>query len=398
MIIKYYIPSIRKCLNLLKKIQADPMTQAGTCYELQEKLISQLTILESKIRAHKKRSKEIKKLFGDRSRQKSKEESKTLKLKLKTIEENIEDYHFLRILFKSIGDGIAFLYIDRFSLKPQNFKESPGFISLKKGNRFERKCFRMVFNKGGIAILNDLTNVLKYFDLTLIKDINVWFPIELKSGKSRRDAQIEKGTRLLKYLIEDQPADVYERGHEMHRVEHLSELRDNVEKVNHLIDRARVSGYVIEKLDAGLTIIISFHNEIEDIEKILTAQGFVRPYLFIQNSSLINQYGYFPFCLSIKSTQDFLDLLADRLTIIQVFDFDYLEKLSANNGYSFEFLGEEFEFIKFMSLTVEGKGIAMSWHYFGRMFFEYLSSEWFFSEQFKFLEKLEELYPKDLMT
>lgn len=55
--------------------------------------------------------------------------------------------------YRSIGDAIAFTFIDRHDIKPQAEKELAGFISCKKGNRAKREALRMVFKSGGIAIL-----------------------------------------------------------------------------------------------------------------------------------------------------------------------------------------------------------------------------------------------------
>src|SRR5690606_25362697 len=139
------------------------MGSGTTCLLIQEKLIVSLTNIEYRIRKAKNEASGIKKLLANKNLQNSKEKSKQLKAQSKILLKRIDDYQNIRILFKSIADGIAFLYINRFDLKAQNFKQSTGFISNKKGSRLERKCFRYAFKAGGIAIMNDLTNVLKYF-------------------------------------------------------------------------------------------------------------------------------------------------------------------------------------------------------------------------------------------
>lgn len=380
-ILRYYLPTIRKIVNQLKELEKDPMGSGTTCLLIQEKLIVSLTNIEYRIRKAKNEASGIKKLLANKNLRNSKEKSKQLKAQSKILLKRIDDYQNIRILFKSIADGIAFLYINRFDLKAQNFKQSTGFISNKKGSRLERKCFRYAFKAGGIAIMNDLTNVLKYFDLMIITGIDEWFPIEVKSGSSKNKVQANKGSTLMKYLLADEPADIYERGMPMIRQSLVSNVQDHVEKVNGLFKEARQKGFALQTMETGLTILATFDDEIDDFENLLNSLQLVEPILFCQNNYAVTQFGYYPYCLSIKATEDYLDFLSGKLQIFHFFDRASLQPMANKYSYNYEFLGQEEMYVKFTH-KVDDVKFAISWHSFSRIFFEYISPSWLINDHF----------------
>lgn len=380
-ILRYYLPAIRKIVNQLKELEKDPMGRSMTCLLIQEKLIVNLTNIEYRIRKAKSEVSGIKKLLADKDLHNSKERSKQLKAKSKILLKRIDEYQNIRILFKSIADGIAFLYINRFDLKAQNFKQSTGFISNKKGSRLERKCFRHTFKAGGIAIMNDLTNVLKYFDLMIITGLDEWFPIEVKSGSSKNKVQADKGKTLINYLLADEPADIYERGTPMIRQSLVSKVQDHIEKVNDLIKEARQRGFALQTVETGLTILATFKDEIEDFENLLSDLQLAEPILFCQNNYAVTQFGYYPYCLSIKATEDYLDFLSGKLQIFHFFDGASLQPIANKYGYNYEFLGQEEMYVEFTHKVDDAK-FAISQHFFLRIFFEYISPSWLINDHF----------------
>lgn len=399
-LLKYYLPKIRELLTLLKTLEKDPMGNKSICLALQEKLITSLTKIEYRIKKVKKEVSNIKQLLGNKALNNTKEEAKRLKARSKNLYQKIDQYQQLRILFKSIGDGIAFIYINRFDLKTQNFKQSTGFISNKKGNRLERGCFRHLFNAGGIGVMNDLTNVLKYFDLTVILGIDQWLPIEIKSGSSKNKVQADKGQALIKYIKEDKPTDVYEMGTSMIRQSLNSEIHDYVNDINELIGKAKLDGAIIKVLEPGLVIVVVFENYNSDIEKLLDQIDVSTPLMFSQNNYSITEFGYYPYSLSIRDTEDYLDFLSGKLQIFQLFDLSSVKPIADKFGFNYEFLGEYEKFIKF----TKNKGVefAISQHSFSRIFFEYISPSWLIKEHFlqveemtANLEKNPEFYHKD---
>lgn len=387
-ILSYYLPAIREVVSLLKELEKDPMGNKATCLAIQERLIVNLTNIEARIQKTKKEVSAIKQRLGDRNLKNTKEEAKQLKARSKSLLQRVDEYQYLRILFKSIGDGIAFLYINRFDLKTQNFKQSTGFISNKKGNRLERQCFRQAFKAGGIAIMNDLTNVLKYFDLMIIAGIDAWYPIEVKSGSSKNKVQADKGSTLMKYLIADVPADIYERGGPMIRQSLTSSIQDHVGQVNALIGDARQKGFALRQLEEGLTILATFRDNVDDFDGLMKSLKLVDPILFCQNNYAVTQFGYYPYCLSIKATDDYLDFLSGKLQLFHFFDCTSLQPIADKHDYNYEFLGEEQSYVKFIRKDDPEFGFAVSWHSFSRIFFEYISSSWLINDHFLQMEEM----------
>jgi hypothetical protein len=243
-----------------------------------------------------------------------------------------------------------------------------------------------------IAILNDLTNVLKYFDLTLIRGIDDWYPLELKSGRSRRPIQFEKGERLLNYLFNDTPSDLYERGHVMQRMEASSPPVDYAPAINELIKEARVKNYVIKKVDPSLTAFVTYMYDAENLHEILTAQNFVQPLLFFVNQYKANELGYYPLCLLLDSVDDYIDFLSGKLQITLILDFAPLQTAAKEAGFYLEYIGEEIEYIKFTGIHNSEMVFAATYHYFGRIFLEFVLPSWFLNEEFKMAEKLKERF------
>lgn len=385
-ILKYYLPKIRELLTMLKTLEKDPMGNKSICLSLQEKLITSLTKIEYRIQKTKTEVSTIKQLLGNKALNNTKEEAKRLKTRSKSLYQKIDQYQQLRILFKSIGDGIAFIYINRFDLKTQNFKQSTGFISNKKGNRLERRCFRHVFNAGGIGIMNDLTNVLKYFDLTIILGIDQWLPIEIKSGSSKNKVQADKGEALIKYIKEDKPTDVYEMGTSVIRQSLTSEIHNYVDDINELIGKAKLEGVVMKVLEPGLVIVAVFENYNNDIEGLLDKIDLNTPLMFSQNNYSITEFGYYPYSLSIRDTEDYLDFLSGKLQMFHFFDLSSIKLIADKFGYDYEFLGEYEKFVKF----TKNKGVefAISQHSFSRIFFEYISPSWLINDHFLQVEEM----------
>lgn len=71
---------------------------------------------------------------------------------------------------RQMGDSIAFSYFNKYDLKLLCWKQSAGFISGKKGLDKELKIFKSYFESGEFAILNDITNSLRFGDITISKN------------------------------------------------------------------------------------------------------------------------------------------------------------------------------------------------------------------------------------
>ncbi|NNU33417.1 hypothetical protein HK413_03250 [Mucilaginibacter sp. S1162] len=171
---------------MLHEAEKKPLKSGALWLSIQERLIVQITDTENRIR---KARAGIKRIKHELTNKHSKEIATALKKEIEYQNDQIDLSERLLFVYRSIGDAMAYTFISRHDIKPLSEKQHAGFISNKKGNRFERQVLRLAFNRGAIAILNDLTNYLRYFDITIIKDHNVWLPLELKSGKKKTETR-----------------------------------------------------------------------------------------------------------------------------------------------------------------------------------------------------------------
>ena len=154
--INYYRQSIINLLAAVHEARKSPFENINIWQNVQEELIKKLSYAEKRIRFLKKEITEINKIRKTSYKRLSKDESLSEKANLKRKKLKLEEYRWLIDIYKSIGDSIAFTFLHKLDIKPQNFKQSSGFITEKSGFTNERRMFRYTFKIGGIAILNDL--------------------------------------------------------------------------------------------------------------------------------------------------------------------------------------------------------------------------------------------------
>lgn len=383
---------------MLHKARVEPYEKIQKWLILQEAIIKKLCYLEERVRDCKT---EIKSLNVRRKNSKirlTKEESIVVKERIRLLEYYIEEYHWIISIIKSIGDGIAFTFIHKLDIKPQNFKESPGFISGKKGLVLEKKILRHSFKNNTIAILNDLTSVLRYADLTLITN-DGYIPIEAKSSNNRNSRvkrQEEKTNKLYKYLAEDITSDLYGDGSQVMQRMELGSLEINyINEFNELITSANNKGFDYAKFEDGFTCLVSFEEVDHSVfDSAVTKQGLTEPFFFHLNMYKFEEQGYYPFSLSFNKPNFYWEFLEGMLNVIIFIDFASLKNISLRNGFSIERAEEENWAFSFKSLdpNSEIKEFRMSEHYFFRSFMEFVSIEWLMQDTFdRFKNQIKEL-------
>ncbi|MXS71163.1 hypothetical protein [Chryseobacterium binzhouense] len=384
-----YKKSILELLSNLHESKINPFENIEKWLILQEKLLSKTIYIENRIRTCKEEIKELQRVRKNPAQRLSKEESINVKSKIKELDYNIDEYHWLLLILKSIGDGIAFTFIHKLDIKPQNFKESPGFLSGKKGLILEKKILRHSFKNGLIAILNDLTSVLKYADVTMITE-DGFFPIEAKSSEmdnERIRRQAEKTNKLYKYLEEDEIVNLYgEDGQIMRRVALCSDEINYQKEFSNLLESARVKGYDSYKFEDGFSCIVAFKefdtNEV--LDSVVKGEGFTTPYFFHLNMYKFMGYGYYPFSLLFNSAEHYWDFLEGNINVIVFIDFSAIEKISENYGYNVERAKMEDYAFTFKSKNEKNEvsSFSMSEHFFFRTFMEMVSLKWLLNDTF----------------
>jgi hypothetical protein len=106
-----------------------------------------------------------------------------------------------------IGDCIAFIYIDRWDVKPLAHGHDAGFISGKNGLAEEMKTLRLASLHEIPCLLADLTNVLKYGDFYAFSPRRMPAILEIKSPSVREDQRTRRQMKRLDNLVEFLNAD-----------------------------------------------------------------------------------------------------------------------------------------------------------------------------------------------
>src|SRR5271157_2312127 len=216
-----YKQTLLKLFAQIQRIHYDPIGSREECLSLQETLIKKIIYIEQRIRKNKVNIKNLKKQLSSQDKgHLSKQEAKQTKDKIDKYYIQIDEYQELASLFREVGDALAFSYIDKWNIKPLVYKETAGALSGKKGFRLERKILRRAFAAGYIILLNDITNCLRYGDITVPKD-GQFMILEVKSGKhkTKRDRrQSDELNKILHYFQTDQTQSLYGMKGEFRRI------------------------------------------------------------------------------------------------------------------------------------------------------------------------------------
>ena len=379
----FYYNKLSRLHQTLHVIGKAPFENNLGWLELQEDLLRMTISVESKVLKSKKAKKQLKASLGDRVVKLSKIDAQLVKMQIRRLEDKIEQYHLLLSLFKSFGDAIAFTFIDRFDLKATTFKEDSGFLIHKKGTRLERKCFRAAYQIGVIAIFNDLTNVLKYGDLTLVSEIRPACYLEIKSGKhrnKREDRQREVMNKLVEFLNNDKPTDILRPEMISHRMAIIKPLEDRLEQLNRLLNTSTTGPVTAEEVENGLVYIVT-NGQVPDA---LIGETFGRfplrkPIPFFFNQFKYNRFGYYPACLAICDTARYIEYLAGRLQIFVLWDTGIWEDSLATKSFK---LSDKTEG-EFMAFRIDGRfkgevvAIEIGHYMINRILFEFLSPDWY---------------------
>ncbi len=382
-----YKKSILQLLAMLHEARKSPYENINKWLVLQETLIKRIIYVENKAREAKSIVSELNKLRKDPANRLNKDDSLKAKENIKNLQDDIEEYRFILKVYKSIGDGIAFTFIPKFDIKPQNFKESPGFISDKSGIKKEKQYMRYAFKNGIIAIFNDITSTLKYGDLFLITPKGPLI-IEAKSSNndnSRIQRQEASTKKIFDYLSNDATDKLYGVSGQIRRVEPSTHEVNYTKNLNKVIKKAYNQIYSHNKVEDGVIFLATYTGFPEsNFGKVLKSANITKPFAFYLNAAKFTEQAYTPFSIIFDSPNTYWSFLQGELMIIVFIDFSVIERISFANGFTVQRSSHPnwaFEF-KSNDPNNEVKQFSMSEHYFFRSFMEMVSVEWLLTQAF----------------
>jgi hypothetical protein len=295
----------------------------------------------------------------------------------------LDGYEKVLFILKDLGDAVAFVYIDKYDIKPRRFKEPSGFISGKSGLRKELLIFQKVFKLGGIGILNDLTHCLRYGDITAGNHGKMFATIEVKSGKNRNQRavrQFEGIKKITNYLKTDETRNLYGIDGEFHRIEAKGEEVSYKDKLDVIIRKARKCGLFWEEVEKGLFYVVLRKNDLDWINELAQKCKGKAMIAMIDELKWQNS-AYYPFTLSFRDPNTLWDFYIGKMLIAIVVDTGVMKEYFLTQGLRIEFLDEEVSFFEIFDNNKKADE-SIEWKqyvsrpFFTRLFAEFLGLEW----------------------
>jgi hypothetical protein len=387
---------IEQLSHKLQQLQVSP-DDMNLLRELQNEILNSLRRTENRILRLRKEYGEAKKFL--KTQRLPKEDSAKLKESIDGIHQRIKRHQWMLNLWRTFGDGIAFTYLDKWSLKPMMYevaspaeKNRPGSIQGKPGLRVELALLRQLLSAGIPALLSDLTNCIRHGDICILVGPNP-LPIEVKSSKNqnaRTARQLENLKAIVEYLETDKAANV--RGaSELLRIALPSQEIEFRHLFDEGIESAVRDGYFIADPEPGLRFAAFTTNQAAAIERL--SDGFSPSALYFLNDAK-NADGcgvYYPFTLSIKSPKNLVRFLSGQVVLMVMLDFQTLIKVARKHRLLLSITDEVN-----WPLQVEWrpKGASepainkISSHFLMRMIIELLSWDWLFRVERKWSHQI----------
>jgi hypothetical protein len=381
MITRYRLTLIN-LFEQVHRVQTNPNNCLYECLDIQETLIKKITYIERNIRKRKAIIKQLKWKLGNKDDERlSKEIAQKAKDKVNLYQNQIKQYQSLILILKMIGDALAFSYINKWDIKPLAFKSPPGFISGKKGSRLERKILRKIFESGHVALLNDITNCLRYGDITVIKE-GKFFIIEATSGKrdsKRKTKQLHDINNIMKYLQTDRTDNLYHMDGDFRRISLLSQEVNHVKKLNEIVHLALEEGQGYLQVEDGLHYIATTKFDPSVLTNINNTVQLAT--CIISATNTIN--AYYPIILSLNDPEAIYRFFLGELHIIVAVDTGLIEQQLDPYNLTTNFsIHDPFYFATITNpgLDENHQFIKISRVFWSRLYYEFLSLDWFLKE------------------
>ncbi len=264
----------------------------------------------------------------------TKDQARQIKESIAAHNDAVEAERRLINIFRDVWDGLAFTYIDKRNIKPMAFKEPAGFLSGKDGLSTELAILRGEFESGGIAILNDLTNCLRYGDVTLIRNHELAI-VEAKTGRTlnqRGKRQLEANEKIRENLLMDRIVGLYGFDHEFHRIDLVHPEVSHTRTLQAMIDETIENGACYRHVEPGLHYIVDSSEDFEGFTRAVEAiNGGL--YVCMVNELKGHNTGYYPFTLSIANPNHVYAFYNGEFVLTIVVELEYVSQYFHSQGF-----------------------------------------------------------------
>ena len=358
---------------LLRTLRADS-DDLKTLRELQNLLLREIMRVEEKIRELKSELREITGAV----------DTATVK-RAGYLNNRIERFRQCAYVWRCFGDAIAFLYLDRFSLKQcfystetPNSKQDAGFILGKDGLANELALLESALEHDVPAILVDLTNTIRHGDVCLLGGPDPYL-IEAKLSKkiNSRGRRQKRSIEKLRTLYETDKC-VRLRGFpELQRRAFKTPEQTHIDVINECIREAMNDGHAIRQPEHGLYYVVATGKgpNLEEILRTLGLKNTVWPFFLNQYKTDRAWAPYSPFILSIDDPDHLWNFICGKLFIFVFVELDALRKIALDEGCKATVDQDNGEYPFHIETPACGR-ICISSHMLTRIGLEFISPKW----------------------
>ncbi len=358
----------------LQILLENPYESKELAHDIQLLLLDRIIQVEDVIRKNNETVKSNKQKARDKRI--NQDERKSISLETKSLNDVNEILKQDLKRLREIGDSIAFAYFNKHDLKTLCWKESAGFIGGKDGLKKELEEFEKFFKQGEFAILNDITNSLRFGDITVEKDGKPHF-LEIKSS-IHSDARIQRQEKNLKERIEflnnDYVENLFGSSMNFKRIYSSNPEKNCIDRARDLIDKAIKTGYVIDKIEEGLTYIFMYKEEkFEFLKKLYKNMN--DPQIIYVNSMKSIVENYVPFPKLINNPYALMEFYNGNLILTVAIETGIVRSKLESLGYELSSIDEKGWTVKFNNNGIEQTVLVSTFH-INRIGREFVSLEW----------------------
>ena len=344
----------------LHEIRQEPYARAALVAEIQFKLVRQIKYLEKRIRSCKAAAATDEDAW-----------------------ENVEQYRRILVLFRMIGDCIAFTYMDRWDVKPLAYGHEPGFISGKDGLAQELKILRWASSRHIPCLLADLTNVLRHGDLYVFSNGRLPVIIEIKSPSAQKDRrtrrQLKRLQNLAEFLNTDFSSKHYQHGYSTYRIDWSNSPTYYTREAGALLSQGIQTGFAVQEVEPGLYYVVLQPDHLNELAPII--YGMHTPAVSLLNDAVltIDCYPYYPLLLSIPESENVFRIFVWDILFLVLIDVERLRSFYKERNIGSEFHSDDRDYVADLTFPSgrtqfdDDLPVRVSRYFFGRVCYEFLS-------------------------
>lgn len=308
--------------------------------------------------------------------------------KRKSLETRTTAAQTLIFLWKCFGDGIAFIYVDKYALKHtylhatnRNPKQSAGFLLDKKGFESEWLLLESALSHNVPAVLADLTNTIRHGDLCLLGGSDPYL-IEVKSSntKNSRGKRQKQDLQILQEFFENDHSDRLRGMSSIYREEHvLPEVTYGAE-LNGAIEKCLVEDIGIARPEAGL-MYIALRTKAAKVDEAFGQVDIEQPWMFGLNGVKNDRAWapYYPFTLTIRDLDHLWAFVRGDIFLMILVGRRQLEAIGSRDGNTSTFDPEDDFYPLAVNLPNNGGTMRLASQALARIGMECVSADWLIS-------------------